>query len=407
MHKPTPEPILAALDQQDYPTAAKLLKQWQQQDAQDPWFKLCAGRYQEATGKPDPAEKIYRQLLQSAANPKIVAQARQGLQRLAQRVAQNPPPAAPASSPTAPAADAQPTNLAFMVLTAMAGSERSDLAFLVLTAVVGTARQPAAQTLAEVMQVDVYTARTVLPSRGWRLYRTGPLAPIQQWGNALQQAGVGVLGTSLADLQSFQVFQVLYFQAMTPQPTVVCRNPQGQMGAIAFDWSEVAQRVEAQLPIFEQVVVLGYQDRPERREQVQDYAQFWDLHLPGRRCILRLCDSQYDFEQGCDVGEMPQSQGAICNGLRSKQAQPRNTIRLRWNALLTTLKQHLGTIPQWTDFAPFAETAADFELPLSRIQSHVYLARAESSYWDAAFHLYSGLAFLQQVKNSGSPTTNA
>ncbi len=75
--------VATAFDQQDYRTVAKLLKAWEQQAPQDPWFKLYLGRYQEATQHPEAAETLYRQLLQEGANPKISTQARQGLQRLA------------------------------------------------------------------------------------------------------------------------------------------------------------------------------------------------------------------------------------------------------------------------------------------------------------------------------------
>ncbi len=150
------------------------------------------------------------------------------------------------------------------------------------------------------MQVDPYTAQSVIPNRGWRLYRAGAIADIQQVAHALQSAGVATVCGSLAQLQHIQVFQVLYFQTLSPAPTVICQNQAGQIGAIRFDWTEVYQQVAGKLPIFEQVVELGYRDRPERKESIQDYAQFWDLHMPRRDCILRLGDQQYDFHQGIE-----------------------------------------------------------------------------------------------------------
>ena len=74
--------VAAAFERQDYRTAADLLKQWQQQSPQDPWFRFYVGRFQEATGKYQAAEATYRKLLQAVQNPKIVTQTRQGLQRL-------------------------------------------------------------------------------------------------------------------------------------------------------------------------------------------------------------------------------------------------------------------------------------------------------------------------------------
>jgi predicted Zn-dependent protease len=76
------EEVAAALDRQDYRQAAKLLKQLQKQEPQNFWVQLYAGRWYEGTDKLETAEKVYRKLLKDATNPKIVSQARQGLQRI-------------------------------------------------------------------------------------------------------------------------------------------------------------------------------------------------------------------------------------------------------------------------------------------------------------------------------------
>jgi thioredoxin-like negative regulator of GroEL len=49
---------------------------------QNPTVQLYVGRLHEETGKLEAAETVYRQLLRDATNPKIMSQARQGLQRL-------------------------------------------------------------------------------------------------------------------------------------------------------------------------------------------------------------------------------------------------------------------------------------------------------------------------------------
>jgi len=76
------EQVAAAFERQDYRTAAELLKQMLQKSPQDPWVQFYLGRLHEVSGKLEAAENVYRQLLQSAINSKILAQARQGLQRL-------------------------------------------------------------------------------------------------------------------------------------------------------------------------------------------------------------------------------------------------------------------------------------------------------------------------------------
>lgn len=76
------ESIAAAFERQDYKLAAKLLKPLWQQSPNDPIVQLYVARLQEAIGKFDPAESLYRQLLRDTTNPKIAMQARQGLERL-------------------------------------------------------------------------------------------------------------------------------------------------------------------------------------------------------------------------------------------------------------------------------------------------------------------------------------
>ena len=74
--------VAAAFDRQDYKLAAQLLKPLQQQSPHNFWVQLYIGRLQEAAGKAEAAEAIYRRLLQEATHPKVMTQAREGVQRL-------------------------------------------------------------------------------------------------------------------------------------------------------------------------------------------------------------------------------------------------------------------------------------------------------------------------------------
>ncbi|NEQ23967.1 MAG: tetratricopeptide repeat protein, partial [Microcoleus sp. SIO2G3] len=74
--------VADAFERKDYRTAARLLKQLVKQEPTNPWVRLYVGRLHEETGKLESAETVYRQLLQGTTNPKIMAQARQGLGRL-------------------------------------------------------------------------------------------------------------------------------------------------------------------------------------------------------------------------------------------------------------------------------------------------------------------------------------
>jgi hypothetical protein len=356
--------IAAAFDRQDYKTAAALLKQLQQQMPDSPWVKLYSGRLREVAGKLEVAGALYRQLLQETTNPKVVAQARQGLQRLAELEKAR-------QGQTLAEARAEPNDL--------------NPGFLVLDTVAPNLRQVAAQKFAAIMKLDAYTARLLLPSRGWRLYRVGAMGELQRYGQALQQAEIPAFWVPLTRIQSIRVFRVHYLEAASPQVSVVCENEAGQLGSLTFRWSEVRSRVEGRLPIFEAVVDTNVRNQLTRKEQTQDYAQVLDLHLPKRNCILRFCDWNYDFQQGVIFDASQDGELPVVH----------STNRIRWNQLLYFLDNCLVTVPVWVDFSQFAETALEPLMLVRGLQSRIHLLRKAPSYWDQAFQLYSGLVFVQ------------
>ncbi|YAF96037.1 MAG: tol-pal system YbgF family protein [Nodularia sp. CChRGM 3473] len=351
------EQVATAFERKDYYTAAKLLKQLLTESPENPWVQFYLGRLHEVSQKHQEAEKIYRQLLRSTTNTKIVTQARQGLQRL-QEIKQEERQRA--------------------ITKATSEPSHTELGVLILKPLSQELKTIAAPKFAQIMQLDSYTARLILPSRGWRLYRTGQVGALKYYGTQLQQAGIPCFWTTIAAIQQIQVFQVKYFSESNPQLTVVCRNQENQLGSLTFDWSEVTTRVVGLLPIFEEVVDRNVRGKLERKTQTQDYAQFCDLHLPDRHCILRLYDHGYEFQQGVEI--TPQVS--------------QNTIRINWNSLLEWMEQHLPQVKIWSDFTPFAETVLDQTEMLGNIQSHIHLFRREKTNWDPAFHLYSGLIFV-------------
>lgn len=359
------EQVSAALENRDYRTAAKLLKQLQKQSPKNPWVLLYIGVWYEETDKLESAEKIYRQLLRSANVPKVIDQARKGLQRL-ETLAQNRREAAITAAKTDP--------------------RSAETGVLILQPVQPEDKQAAAQNLAKLLKTDPYTARMQLQSRGWRLYRTGEMAELQVYGGEMQKADIPVFWTSLSEVENILVFRVLYFQSLSPQPVAVCQNQNNQLGSLAFDWSEVGRRVEGLLPLF--VEAMDYDPRRRRtdrfrhKQMTQDYAQVYDLHLGGRGSILRFCDQTYDFRQGVSFNRAGQTNPA------------ENTTRLNWNRLLEQFNRSLSRVPLWSDFTPFAETAIDYTQLLSRLKSHLDIDRQSPTPWDPAFHLYSALVFL-------------
>ncbi|WP_375468811.1 tol-pal system YbgF family protein [uncultured Nostoc sp.] len=352
------EQVAIAFEHKDYQTAAKLLKQLRKESPDNPWVQFYLGRLHEVSGKHQDAEKIYRQLLQDTTNTKIVTLARQGLQRLQEMELEE-------RQRAISQATSQPNN--------------TELGVLVLEPLSNEMKTEASRKFAQIMQLDPYTARLILPSRGWRLYRTGQVGELKFYGKQLQQAGIPCFWATIAQIQQIQVYQVKYFQESTPQITVVCCNQANQLGSLTFDWSEITARVVGLLPIFEQVIDVDAYRKLERKTQTQDYSQFCDLHLPGRRCILRFNDNGYEFQQGLEI--IPQAS--------------QNTIRINWNSLSNWIDQQLPQVKIWSDFTSFADTTLDQTEMLGHIKSHIHLFRREETNWDSAFHLYSGLVFVK------------
>lgn len=352
------EQIAIALEKQDYQTASKLIKQLLKESPEDPWVIFYLGKLYEVTNKFKEAEKVYRKLLRNTSTIKIVTFARQGLQRL-----QN----------------IQTSERQKAISQAKTGEDNSEIAVLVLEPLEREAKTTAAQKLAKIMQIDAYSARLILPSRGWRLYRSGAIGELKFYGEQLLQAKIPCFWVKIADISKIQVFQVKYFDEITPSATVICSNDSNVMGNLSFKWHEVKQRVQGMLPIFEEVTERDARGKSLRKVKVLDYLQFCDLHLHNRNCILRIYDNGYEYKRGVNISE--------------KSTQ--NTVRLNWNNLLNLLDKNLIDVPSWSDFKPFAQTALDQIEVLNKIEPHIKLMRSKASNWDPLFHLYSSLVFIK------------
>ena len=354
--------VATAIEHKDYHTAAKLIKQLLKETPEDPWVHFYLGQLQEVSGKRQQAEKIYRQLLRNTSNTKIVNQARQGLQRL-QEIDQEERQRAISKATSEPS--------------------HAEPGVLVLEPLASELKTTAAPKFAQIMQLDPYSARLMLPSRGWRLYRTGQVGELQFYGEQLQQVGIPCFWTTIAAIKQIQVFQVKHFSESDPKPTVICRNQENQIGSLSFDWSEVTARVVGMLPIFEQVIDVDSRHQLEWKTKTQDHAQFCDLHLPSRNCILRLYDHGYEFQKGIEIADQASQ----------------NTITINWNSLMQWIFKQIPQVKTWSNFTHFAETALDQTEMLGNIQPHIHLLRREKTNWDPAFHLYSGLVFVNEFKN--------
>ncbi len=359
--------IAEALDRQDYKTSAQLLKSWLAQFPDDPWGQFYRARLLEAGAQLDAAKSIYQTLLKTVTYPKLVAQVRQAIKRIeAHEHAQHQQ----------------------VIREAIAAPQNAEPGLLILEAINPDHRTIAAQTLARVFKIDAYTARMHLPNRGWRLYRRGAIGELNLYGQHLQNGNVSAFWTRDRDLQAISVFEVQYFLNDEPQAVVVCQNEAGQLGSLTFNWSEISQQVRGQLPIFEQVIESTMRQgvQRQRKAQTQDYVQICDLHLPSRRCILRLCDWRYRFDQGIEFSDSDARLTEIDQSIN----------RFHWNELMNFLSDRTPGKPIWSDFAPFAETAIEFSSLLNRIPAKIASIGQDSNLWNSAFQLYSTLAFVRR-----------
>ncbi len=354
------EQVASAFEKKDYPMAAKLLKELLKDSPDNPQLQLYVGKLHEVSGKHEKAEKVYRQILRHSTNNKIITQARQGLQRLE---------------------EIEEKQRQDAIAQAKSNPGNQEAAVLILEPIANELKKEAAQKLASILKIDAYTARLSLPSRGWRLYRSGALGELKLYGEQLSNSGIPCFWTTLTEVNQIEVFQVCYFKDFSNQVTAVCENQNKQLGSLEFKWSEVTAQVQGLLPIFEEVVDLNFRGKLQRKTQTQDYFHFCDLHLSHRNCILRLYDNGYNFHKGVAIS--PQNS--------------KNTIRINWNNLIEFLKTKLPQAKIWSDFTPFAETMLDQTEVLQHITSHIQLFRREKTTWDEAFQLYSSLVF---VKNS-------
>ncbi len=346
--------VAAALKMSDYQQAAKLLKQWQATDPQNPMLRLFAAQLQERTNHLESAEKNYIKLLRQTPNGKIKAQARAGISRIQQQ------------RKCEKIADLD---------QARQVEGGNALAVLAIAPPLPEQRDQAIGHFAKVWNLDTYSARLKVPTSGCRLYRVGPWGEIGYFAQALQPH-TPTLKAKVSDVKAIQTVQICYFESLTPQPSVICKRPDGHLGKISFEWSEVTQRISGQLPIFEQVVDLGNWGRTVHKEKVQDYTQVVDLHLTSRKIVLRLCDRLYQYQQGISL--TPQGE------LNS---------RIQWNQLLKHLNQSLKSLHQ-NQFSQFGQAALEFTPLLPPIPAHLDLDRRAPSDWDLAFHLYSSLYYL-------------
>jgi hypothetical protein len=361
--------ISEAIKAEQFKTADQLLQSFKVDQLDNPWVEYYEARLAEARGDWAIAQNGYRQLLPLVNSPKLIAKLRQGLERLAKQQEEQ----------RKQEHVAQKLALEKVKTT----SSHRELGIFILESIHPELKQTAAMNFSKIMQTDPYSARLQLPSRSWRLYRTGDLEELRFYVEKLQAVDIPSFCVPVSQLLDLTIKPVFYLSEITPNPTIVYRVNKDEDAIFSFSWSEVSQRVEGLLPIFEECVEVNARGKIERKTKIQDYARICDLHLPERRIIIRLCDRVYEFDEGIS--------------LISSNVKREATSHEQWSFLMNAFKKQMLDKPSWTEFNPFAENAMDFKELLKLIDPHTYFLRREESDWDRAFHLYSSLIFCRSL----------
>lgn len=360
-----------AVQNEDFMTANELIGDLQHNDPTNPWISFYLARLQEAEGNNENAKTAYLTILRTSTHPKIIAQSRQGIQRIEKQETRE--------------IQEEQIEIHSAITEAMETPENQKMGLLILEPIETEDKLPYAQEFAKIMGIDAYSARLKLPSRAWRLYTTGGVGKLNVYADMLKKAQIPCFTASLEEIKRLKVYTVLFIESIQPQVTLVYEPSKGQRDILSFQWSEVSQSVEGMLPIFEECVERGVRGQLQRKTKILDYAKFRDLHLPKYQMILRFCDHTYQFQQGY----------SIVSGM--EDVEEKNTAQDYWNHFNRFMAEKLGDKPLYSEFTPFGETAIDFRELLKQIDPNINLLRREETPWDAAFALYSGLAFIKSM----------
>jgi Tetratricopeptide repeat len=365
------EQVEAALQRRDYRTASNILTKMAEKQPNDFQVKLYSGKLQEATNQLEDAEQIYRQLMQDdLVDPKILQAARQGIKRI--RAARS------AKIETLRKSATQDF---------IANESKTDdpaAGMLILEPVAAAEKTAMALKFAQIMKIDPYNARLLLPSRSSRVYRTGNMGEMSFYEHLLQASGIPAFALSINQLNQPEIIQVKSIESFRPKARITALNGYGTDFSRSYHWSEVKTVVQGLIPIFEEITettAATTKTKVQYKSQILDYVQVWDLHLPRIQVILRICSQNYAFALG------EKKAGIVSN-------------RENWQRLIEKIREHIPNIQHWNEFTPFAETALDYPDTLEKMPAHLQLVRRQPSNWDQAFQLYSGAIFSRHLSSS-------
>jgi hypothetical protein len=260
----------------------------------------------------------------------------------------------------------------------------SATGLLILEPVAASDKTAMAAKFAQIMKIESYNARLLLPSRSSRVYRTGNMGEMSFYEQQLQAAGIPAFALSIEQLNQPEVIQVKRIESFSPKAQITALNGYGTDFSRSYNWSDVRAIVSGLIPIFEEITQTNTsitKTNVRYKLQILDYVQIWDLHLPRIQTILRVCSQNYAFSLG-------EKKAVIVSS------------RENWQKLVNEISEHIPTNQRWNEFTSFAETALEYPDTLGKIPAHLQLVRRQPSHWDQAFQLYSGAIFARHQSSS-------
>ncbi|BAQ60559.1 Slr0723 protein [Geminocystis sp. NIES-3708] len=354
------EEVKLAIENKNYNQAKEILNQLAMDDYDNLWIKYYYSLILEREGNFQEAEANYRQIIKDSIypDPTLIKIIRDSIERIVEIEKQ----------------------IKQKKINDFKNIENGqDLAVLILESVSLIEKKILAPKLSKIMNIDNYTATLQIPTRSWRLYKTGHLGELNYWQTELSQVNIPCFCETIKNINKIVVYQVKYIIQDSEQVTILVEDKEQKEKEITFKWNNINNKVQGLIPIFELTLNFDAKGKPYRKQSILDYAQFYDLHLLSNNLILRFTDNFYKFDQGL------------------KMIKEQKTSKEKWQILINLLTNNMPEQKLWSDFNLFGEGVIQFPEMLKQIESHINLFHREKNIWDEAFQLYSGLIFSQSL----------
>ncbi|MBL1210090.1 tetratricopeptide repeat protein [Geminocystis sp. GBBB08] len=353
------EEVNLAINNENYTKAKEILKKLEK-DNNSLWIKYYHSLILEKEGNLKEAESNYRQTIKDSIypEPNLIKLIRDGIERIVKIYHQE-------------------KEEKFNQFKTIENSE--DLAVLVLEPVTLDDKKILAPKLANIINIDNYTATLQIPTRSWRLYKTGNLGELNYWQSEFSQVNIPCFCERIKNINKIEVYQVKYIIQDDDEVIILGDDDDEKEQEIIFKWGDINNKVQGLIPIFELILHLDARSKPQKKKSILDYRQFYDLHLLSQNLILRFSDNFYKFDQGLNI------------------TNQEKTSKKKRQVLVHFFAEKLSDKPLWSDFTLFAQGVILFPEMLKQVDSHINLFHREENIWDEAFQLYSGLIFLQSL----------